>query len=228
MSGSHKKAWSKRKTLQSWVKPLRGLGLCPLGDLPVCIVALFRALRKWSLSPYPSHEDIDLLGRAGLSFHPESHWSQSYYDRRCQVLKSREVCVLTSTECTSWCPHGPGHRYKVFPWALPTLPDGSSQERDMLTPLAHGDALLPLSPPPPRSRAPPSQGEVRSHTTLCPFSSPLLGSDLIFLHFTLHEREEALVSAHHVSGDFTQLPLQTSRVRSRSLGRSGNSMVFRN
>lgn len=89
------------------------------------------------------------------------------------------------------------------------------------------DALLPLSPPPPRSRAPPSQGEVRPHTTLCPFSSPLLDSDLIFLHFTLHERE-ALVSAHRVSGDFTQLPLQTSRVRSRSLGRSGNPMVFRN
>lgn len=82
------------------------------------------------------------------SLHPESHWSQSYYDRRCQVLKSQEVCVLNSTEGSSWCPHGPGHRYKVFPYALPTLLDGSSQERDMLTPLAHGDAPLPLPPPP--------------------------------------------------------------------------------
>lgn len=53
---------------------------------------------------------------------------------------------------------------------------------------------------------------MRPHITLCPFSSPLLGSDLIFLHFTLHERE-ALVSAHRVSGHFTQLPLQTPRVR---------------
>lgn len=126
--------------------------------------------------------------RAGLSFHPESHWSQSYYDRRCQVLKSQEVCVLSSTEGSSWCPHGRGHRYKVFPCALPTLPDGSSQERDMLTPLADGDAPLPFSPPPPRSRATPSQEEVRPPITLCPFSSPLLGSDLIFRHFTMKEK----------------------------------------